>query len=251
MRKISFHNRYHLGDSVFHVQYMRKVCEKHKDIRCYFYTRRGHFKELIPQIGSLEDRIILKPFPNRPEHSINGWAGARRLSGGRKGRIYILNERYKLFYDLVSEDIGIKNPLGNKGMIMDSPAIKEDLKDKIPCDLLVINSKPLSGQYHWNGRHFKEKVIEWQDRYNVVVTRPMKNLDVPCTLDYGLNLLQIGGLAIDAKYVVGIATAPIIHCFNKWNINSVEKWFVLSNRSSYSYNDRIFRKSDIRNVVLP
>lgn len=256
MRDINFYNQQHLGDSVFHVQYLRKLCENYHDLRFFYYINKSYFKEINAQINEFKDRIILMPLKDMPEDSICAWAGARvdgvrmPVKAGKKGRIFLLNERYKIFYDMISKQIGVDNPIDNNGMVMDNPVIAQKLDNDLNPDVLIINSIPQSKQYRYNSSHFETQVEAWKDRYSIVVTKRLYDESIPCTLDYGLNLLQIGHLSINAKYVIAIATAPIINCFNKWNIDTVEKWFVLSNRSTYSYNDRIERKISVKGVTI-
>jgi len=89
-----------------------------------------------------------------------------------------------------------------------------------------------------------------KERFKIITTDKTIFSDIPCTLDYKLNLLQIGNVSTNVEYVIGIATGPIINCFNIWNIDKIKKWFVLSNRSTYTYNNRIFRKQNILQLKI-
>lgn len=248
MREISFCNGYHLGDNVNHIHYLRKLCENYGDIRFFYYIKSSYFDELNVFIEDLKEQIILKKLEDRPLDSINAWVGSIPINGGKSGGVFLLNDRYKLFYDTISANIGLENPIKTSyDMILDAPCI--NLANTIGnYDILLINSVPLSGQYSLNDTDFKNKVDEWKEKYTIITTRKIDSF--PCTLDYKYNLVQIANMSIRVKYIVGIATAPIIPCFNVWNIDSVKKWFVLSKRSTYSYNNRILRESSVANVRL-
>lgn len=249
MREVYLYNPYHLGDSYFVLHFLRKVCQSNNDIRFILQTAKGYWEECGSFIGEFRDRILLQELKRKNE-GINGWYGSIRLKTGFRDGAYVINERYDEFFDYLSGQIGVDNPVKGKNCtLIDHPAIKED-KRNLDCDILLVNSLPLSRQYLYFEDQFERKVNELKERYKIVCTRSIKNVDIPCTVDYRMNLLEIGNLSTKAKYVIGIATAPIIPCFNIYNIDTVKKWFVLSKRSTYSYNDRIFRKTSVKHISL-
>jgi hypothetical protein len=135
---------------------------------------------------------------------------------------------------------------------MDHEEILKPVPSDFDCDILIGNCPAFSGQYRYKPARFVERIQKWRSEsdYKFTTVHNLGLSDVPCTLDSNLNLLQIGNIAMRAKYIIAIASAPIIYCFNKWNIDTVKKWIVLSNRSTYTYNDRIIRKAYIDNVKL-
>lgn len=248
-KTIDIYNAKHLGDSVFITHYLRKVCEKNSDIVFNLYVRASHLGEINAQIGDYNAQIKAMRLNKLPKsklpQSINGWAGAIAYNNvGRRKGIFLLNERYDVLFQNISDRIGVENPIpGKQCTVIDNPAILEDTGLKY--DILLINSKPLSAQYYYSKRHFLEFIDKWKDKYSIITTHPTDVNDIPCTRDYNLNLLQIGNISLNCKYIVGIATAPIINCFNIWNIDKVKKWYVLSNRSTYTYNDRIAHRGTV------
>ena len=251
MKELTFYNPYHLGDCFFLVHFLRKVCQSNPDFKFICETHESHFPEIQAFIGKeLEDRILLKKSVSKSQ-GINGWYGSIPLKTGYRRKIYILNERYDEFFTYLSDRIGIKNPIKGKNCtLVDHPDILSDVNPELNCDILLINAIPLSRQYDYVESHFEEKIREFKERYKIVVTRKVSIPDVPCTMDYNLNLLGIGNISTKAKYIIGIATAPIIPCFNIWNTDKINKWFVLSKRSNYSYNNRIFRKKSVSHISL-
>lgn len=249
MKELVFYNPYHLGDCFFLVHFLRKVCQSYPDFKFICETSPGHFPEIQSFIGKeFEDRILLNKSV-RKSQGINGWYGSIPLKTGYRKRAFILNERYDEFFTHLSNVIGIKNPIAGKNCtVIDHPDILKDVG--LSCDILLVNSIPLSKQYFYYEHEFEAKIKELSEKYKVIITNHVKNIDVPCTVDYKLNLLGIGNISTKAKYVVGIATAPIIPCFNTWNLDKVKKWFVLSRRSTYSYTDRIIRKKNILHLSM-
>ena len=251
MKEFNFFNNYHLGDCVLQTHFLRKVCEAYPDLRFICYIQPAYFKEIQAQIGTFQDRILLEPLPKKPSDAINGWAGSVRLQGGKRGRVFLINERHQAFFNIVSERMGVQNPIDSKcGTVIDNEKILEKTDPDLECDMLIVNSQPKSGQFIFHPNEFNGKISEWKDKYKIVTTGKSTVKDIPCTLDYGLNLLQIGYLSTKAKYIIGIATAPLINCFNKWNIDTVKRWVVLCNRATYSYNDRIIKRTIMGRLEL-
>lgn len=246
MQEVYFYNPYHLGDSLLMVHFLRKVCKKYNDFKFICQISKGHFEEISNFIGEFQDRILLTKLVKHNK-GINGWYGSIRLKTGVRDGIYVINERYDEFYEHLSKLIEIENPIKGKNCtLIDHPDIKKDVG--LSCDILLVNSVPLSRQYSYVESHFENKISELKEKYKIISTRKTKFPDIPCTLDYKLNLMNIGNVSTKSKYIIGIATAPIMPCFNTSNVDTVKKWFVLSKRSSYSYNDRIFRKRSVTQV---
>jgi len=256
MRDIHTYNGYHLGDSIFLIHYLRKICEVN-DVRAFCYMKKRYFKECLKHLNGFEERIILKPLSSRPQESVNGWSGSlptSKRTGLCKGRVWRLNEVYYQLYKHMSELLEVQDPFSGKGCtVMDNPKILEPVHDDFKdCDFLFGNCPALSGQYTYNPLSFINKFNELKDQcdYKFASVHPLKGTDIPSTLDHGLDLIQIGAVAKQAKCVVAIASSPIIYCFNKWNIDTVKKWVVLSRRSTYTYNDRIIRKANITKLMI-
>lgn len=256
MREFHVHNRYHLGDSIFMVHYLRKVCSVHDDIRFICHMKQQYFEDIKIHIGQHQDRIVLETMKTAPLTSIGGWSGClidERRVGLKEGKAWKLNEVYLELYESMSEQIGIENPFKDKCCtVMDHEGVLEPVSKDFDCDILIGNCPAFSGQFKYKPARFVEKIKEFQDKsdYKITTVHNLGLSDVPCTLDSNLNLLQIGNIAMRAKYIIAIASAPIIYCFNAWNIDTVKKWVVLSNRSTYTYNDRIVRKKMIQGVTL-
>lgn len=245
MKEFHFYNKYHLGDCAISVHFLRKFTEN-KTYRTFFYCDDKYHKELSAHIPDKLDQIILKNLDDRPADSWNHWYGSLNLNNhGRDKRIFNINERYDMFFQIFCKNNKIENPLahlGKNGTLFDNPQIRKETGLK--CDLLFINSRPLSSQYAFNKkdmRYFAEKMSE---KYKMITTAKLSD-SMECTMDHNLNLMGIANLSLTVKYLVGVATAPIIPCFNIWNIDNLKKLIVLSSRSTYTYNENILRLSNI------
>jgi hypothetical protein len=218
-------------------------------------------KQVRKHIVGYEGRInilVLREWQNRhvwQKEELEGfdsWSGSEKLETGRRDGVFYLNERYLEFFQKLSYRIGVENPIETlEDTLMDDPNILASSHPEVSddYDILLINSKGWSKQYTQPQENFDDFISELRGEYKIITTKEVKDKSIPCTLDYGLNLLEIGNISTKVKYVVAVATAPIVPCMNVWSMNTVKKWAILSNRSSYSYRDNIFRYSDVSNVI--
>jgi len=255
MRDFHFYDTKHLGDCVFDIHFLRNLITCNPDIRVFYYFFVSRYaKELKKHIVGFETKIILNRVNKCPSSATCLWHASKPLLSGviknGRRRVFCLNDRYYEFYSLVCDSLNLNNPFSDKnGLLLNNESIIDPIPDFTEeCDLLLINSIALSRQYFEKPNSFENFVLSLKDRYKIVCAKELRG--IPCTLDYNMNLLQIGHLATKAKYVVGIATSPIIPAFNVWSIATVKKWAVLSNRSTYTYKNNIHRFIDISKIPL-
>jgi ADP-heptose:LPS heptosyltransferase len=251
MRSISVFNDKHLGDCILTTHFLRKVCEKHPDIEFDFFAKKGYSVKIQDQIGEFSNQIRFRPLRDKPNGATNMWFACRPLGRPpiKRKRRYVSNENYDLFHNQVCNDWGIENPVpGKMCTVIDHPKILDPVD--IECDVLLLNSRSRSGYYRYEEGRFIGKVNEWKDRYKIVTAEPTVE-GVPSARDLNLNIIQIGHLATKAQYVISVDTGTIHNCFNKWALDSVKRWYILSNRTTRSFNDRIEARHSIRPVNLP
>ena len=251
MRNINVHNPKHLGDCILAVHFLRKVCEKNEDINFTFYAGKNYLRKLVGQVGDMKDRISLSALRNKPVGSLNMWFASRRLPkevGKYRGR-YASNERYDCFHDMICEEWGIENPVpGKLCTVIDLPSILDPVD--VDCDILLINSKSRSGYYRYEGQLFRQRAEEWSEKYKVLTTEPTID-GIPSARELDLSVIQIGHMATKAKYVVAVDTGTIHNCFNKWALESVEQWYILSTITTRTFNDRIQAMRSLSQVKFP
>jgi len=115
--------------------------------------------------------------------------------------------------------------------------IYEKLDDKFKnVDVLMLNAEPKSGQFHaYNKAQFDEIARTLSQKYRIVTTSPV-DASIPCSMEAGLALQDIGAISTHAKYVFGLNSAPLIPCFNSHAKASVRKWVLLDN-SPFKFDD--------------
>jgi len=241
-----------MGDCILTTHFLRKVCEKYDDICFDFHIGKQYLDRIKLQVGELSDRISLGVLATTPYESTNMWFAAFPLpkdKGKHRGR-WASNERYDLFHEVVCEKWEIENPVPGKCCtVIDLPSLLDPVD--VPCDVLVGNSISRSKYYtRYNAQAFEEKVKEWSKKYNVFTTEPTIE-GVPSARELDLNVIQIGHMATKAKYVVAVDTGTVHNCFNKWALDTVEKWWLLSNKTTRTFNDRIVATNYLHKVDIP
>jgi GT2 family glycosyltransferase len=219
------------------------------DFDVEFYVNPAYFGELGNLIHpAYQDRIFLKPltqslFEDRnsvkalPEAggavAINTWIAANDFYRiVRDNRQEIQGICYTMFKEISGKN-GLEFPLKDRSeFIFDHPwhlGSNRMLDELGSPDLLFINSTPMSGQFS-KSDEVLEPIYEYLKGRKVFVTKRSHGL--PCTLDYGLNLLQIGQVAARARIVISLDTGPLCASVNGESVRNVQAWFVLTGKSN-------------------
>lgn len=224
IRTIEFYNEYHLGDSVFHLVFLRKLSANTTDNFIY-YVKDSYIAELQNHIVGYEDRISLRPLSQRTPSSINAWIGELYFTHSKSWQ-------YDTFY------VDWFNYLTTKiyGKAMDIDLISDyPMYSRVTphYDILIINSIPQSNQFALNAEQFDDYVVKLSRNYSVITTR--KVVGVPCTTDTNMTLVDIGTVAANSTNVIAIHTGPITACINKWAVERVESWIICDVRNTFSF----------------
>lgn len=106
-----------------------------------------------------------------------------------------------------------------------------DCKD---IDILVINSKPRSGQYlaYFSHKNYWDNYLvylAYEKKLNIITTEKIvtpPHLNVKCTMDYNLNLKNIGALSTRAKVIIAVNTGPLSPCYNTYTLEYVRRIYM-------------------------
>jgi glycosyltransferase involved in cell wall biosynthesis len=230
-KEISFYNELHIGDCLWAITYFNQILALN-DFDVVFYINPDYFKQVKELIHpAYIDRVLLKPIIEVDKSkSINTWIGSPENNfcqnievSGRE----IQEMCFRMFLEISSKNgiiFGIKD---KSEFIYDHPWIcgsNPMLRDIGNPDVLFVNSTPMSTQFSQDENALASLYEELKGK-KVFTTK--KFGDFPCTLDYGLSLLQIGQIAAKSKIVIGIQTGPFCACVNKEAIKNVKEWYVL------------------------
>jgi len=182
-------------------------------------------------------QVTLMPLADKPDDAIDSWIGNLLLEKRTGTSIFSYaknryDEVYGEWFKILSKKIGVKNHF--KWPIT-HPKLKPG---PMVYDWLIINSKPLSGQWQDYDEQQMDDWIRTLPGYKIT-TKRMEGIE--CT---NTNLLEIGNISIRAKGIVAINTSPIICCLNQWNIN--KPFYVLSDLTGYSFTNNVSKLSQIK-----
>jgi hypothetical protein len=242
-RELHIYNPCHLGDCILQVHITRKMIQKNGGILFHFYAEEKYHIEIAKHIGVFSPLIILHNLEDAPTGAFNTWVGTDKFyyEDRQKGRY---NEMYVRFCEKLCRNMSIVNPITDKcSMLFDNEEILRNNKMSKIYDILFINSSPKSGQFMYE-KEFDEMVINLSKNKTVITTK--KLLDVPCTTDYNLSLLDIGNLSLYANRIIAIHTAPIHATFNIWNQKRDVTWSVFDKMNGFTYNERIKRYLSVK-----
>jgi len=223
---IEFYNEAHLGDNVYHLNFLRKLVHLTDDNFVY-YVKSDYLDELNKHILGYEDSISLRSLNERRSTAINAWIG----------EIYYQHPN-KFMYDKFYIDWFnyLTNKIYNKDMNIDMYSDYLLLSAKVPgYDILVVNSIPYSGQFEKQTELLDDVIKKLSKRYHIITTKKVD--DIECTLDKELSLLDIGVLSVNSNNIIAIDTGPHSVCINKWTMQNVNSWIVAHNTNSFSFNN--------------
>jgi len=234
---IEFFNELHLGDNVFHLTFLRKLSDLTNDTFVY-YVNPSYLIELHKHIVGYENRIILKSLSQRTPSAINAWIGEIYYT-------HPLNYIYDTFYVDWFNHLTMK--IYGKQMNIDLYSDYSPLSEKVDgYEILVINSKPLSGQFDYDQNSLDQTIKDLDKKYNIITTSKVDG--VRCTMDEMMSLVDIGRLSSNSKNVIAIHTGPICCCINKWATERVESWIIADKHNTYSFKNITYAKNSIELV---
>lgn len=243
MRTINCINTKHLGDCIQTLHFLTNATEKN-DVFFNFICNPTHHKQLQELLINHSDKVKLSNYISPGEECIETWVAGY----GNYGKINEESIRingyldqatcFLIHWNNVSNIMKIKCPFTIKSdLIFNQQVLSEPCKHETQYDYLFINSQPLSLLYE----NFNEESVSFLQKLKVknkTVITTKKIEDYPCTLDYGLSVVEIGKLAKNVKNVVSVNSGPLHLAMNKWSINTINTFTVWSPSETFGYNER-------------
>ncbi len=227
---ISTYNAYHLGDNLVHLNFMRRLAQKHPDQQFGHYAAAQHTTQLTPLVQDLPN---LKLLAECPPDAVNAWRGDNGYWHTHAQRNDFVAFHLDWFAHLAKQ-MGLESPVKTAAdMMFDYPALAPaegtDHFEHPQFDVLVINSIPHSGQFRgFNSHDFDAMIRTLISRgLNVTTTFP-SNTPAPSTHDgtSGLSVTAIGRLSTAARVVLGMVTGPSWPTMNVWNKGKKFIWML-------------------------
>ena len=243
MKTINCINTKHLGDCIQTIHFLTNASEKN-DVIFNFICNPAYHNQLQELLVNHKQKIKLINFINPAETCIETWVAGY----GNYGKINEESVKINGYLDQatsflmhwinVSEIMNIKCPFTTKiDLIFNQSVLQEECKHNQQYDYLFINSQPLSLLYE----NFNEESISFLHKLkanNKTVITTKKIEDYPCTLDYGLTVVEIGKLAKNVKNIVSVNTGPLHLTMNKWSLPRINTFTMWSPSETFGYNDK-------------
>jgi hypothetical protein len=241
MKIINCHNNLHLGDCVETLHYLINVVENN-EITFNFACVPNYHSQLNEMIRDYSDKIKLVSNAQLAQDSIETWVAGYGDYGELNTKSVELNgyldqaTSFLLHWIRISQIIGVKCPFITKtDLIYNQKVLSEDCLHKQNYDYLFINSVPMSGQCNsfsdYESINFIKRILN--KNKTVITTRKIG--DIPCTLDHGLSIVEIGKLAKNVKNVVAVNTGPLHLCMNKWSLPNINNFTIWSSAETFGY----------------
>jgi hypothetical protein len=232
------HNSYHLGDNVFNfiLFYLIKDYIEHNNIKIFYYAK----KEYCPQLKEFmcSKNIYLSFLEVKPNCSIELWINDKLFDNRHDSQKMPLcfNEFYKIFFTEVLKKLSIPIKISrfyyeDRSLLNRYNEFHSKYKN---CDILILNSQPLSGQFDYNKTQWDNYIINLTRHFNILTTTKVNN-DILCTVDDNLTIKDIAALSTKTKVIIAINSGVIPGLFNIYTLKNVRHVYVFDTRCFYSY----------------
>ena len=240
-------NKYHLGDQLIHLNWLRKVAIQNPNTLFVHYCDEQYIHTLTDMIADM-DNIQVMPLSYTPAGAIDSWINAHGLHdtpGYRVNKVALLLKHFQL----LAQSMGIQNPATTRtDLLLDYPALTQPSPLSNPFDVLIINSQPRSGQFQsFNPYQFKALVQYLIDQGKTVTTTE-PTLIAPATRDYNLNIHQIGSISLFCNTIIAVDTAPLWPTLNPYNLQSVHTRIILCDLHEFPFTDNTLTTNNISNI---
>ena len=214
---IHTHNALRLGDNLVQLNFLRRAClaDPALEVTHYHPPELCRFEEIDALRSDISLRLKLRPINEAPPASIDSWRNAGGWWEQHPLRLDFAAFHLKWFDELAGR-LGIPNPIRTvPDLLLNYPALDGMIPLAPECDVLVINSPGLSGQFlNFNPADFRDLIARLILKGHRVISSAPTGL---CPTFENRNVTFIGAASSKAKIIVGTSTGPSWPCLNVHN----------------------------------
>jgi hypothetical protein len=258
MLKYRIHNPYHLGDNIFNfiMFYHIKSYIEQNDVFIEYYCKPQYIHQLSE--FNCSSNIVIKNIDEHlPKHSIELWQNNEKIgftfhamhckAKDLNMKRVNYNVYYKLFFNKFLKKIKIPVKMNNlyykdEDLIVRFNNLDSKYKE---IDLLILNSEPFSGQYHYDKEIWDGMVRMYQHKYKLVTTTKVNG--VLCTMDDNLTVKDIAAISTNVKVIILVNSGVVPGLLNSYTLKHVKKVYTFDDRCFYSFS-KFTAKEDIREI---
>ena len=238
MKIINCYNLYHLGDCIeaLHFLINATTCN---DVHFNFLCNPAYHKQLQEFINTYNISLVSEF--NTPDVPIDTWIGAYnygqicRESDILYGTDSDQGTFFLILAQILSKIMNIECPFTTKkDLIYNQKVLEETCIHNEIYEYLFINSQNMSIPFP-NFEQECELLVEKLKTKNKKFITTRKMVDIPCTIDYDLSVVEIAKLSKNVTNIIAVNTGPLHLCMNKWSIPHVEKFIIWSPAETFNY----------------
>lgn len=216
---VSTFNRFHLGDNLIHLQFLRKLAQANPTLPIEHQCHSQYIPAMQMLVSDLT-QIQLKEL-GEPT-GIDAWRGCNGFWYAHPKRHDFLAFHLEHFA-LLSERMGLPCPIKSaEDMLWDSPTLNPDNLASASVDVLIINSAPQSNQWP---EYDPEKFLQLQRELR---KKGLRTINSDELRQQGWPIAAVGALAGQCKYVMGTAHGPFWVSLTKWTAQTMTRWVAMT-----------------------
>lgn len=216
---IHTHNALRLGDNLVQLNFLRRACLANPSLEVTHYhnPQLCRAEEIDALRTDMSLRLRLRPIDQAPPGSIDSWRNAGGWWERHPDRLDFAKFHMTWFAELAGR-LGIPNPIRTvSDLLLNYPTLDSFIPMAPECDVLVINSPGLSGQFlNFNPDDFRDLIARLLLKGHRVHSTAPTGL---CPHFENRNVTFIGAASVKAKLIVGTSTGPSWPCLNVHNID--------------------------------
>lgn len=241
MKTIKCHNNLHLGDCIESLHFLTNSADLN-GVEFVFACKEEYHKQLLELLKYHSDKIKLVSNKQLDSDSIDTWIAGYGDYGKLNEKSVELNgyldqaTSFLLHWIRVADLMSIKVPFTTKhDLIYNQQILAEESIDTNKYDYLFINSIPMSGQCTTYSVQEMSRLLRKILSKNKTIITTMKIEGLPCTLDRGMTVVEIGKLSKNVKNIIAVNTGPLHLCMNKWSLSNINNFVIWSTAETFNY----------------
>jgi len=229
---IEVNNRFHLGDQIINFIFFYKIKNyiESNNIIIHYYCNQQHHKNILDFKCSENIKLF-----NYEEKGYQLWQGTVHNYHFIEDKLCIMfNECLKYYKITITIDTFVYEDMN----LFERLPHLDKYKD---VNVLVINSHPYSGQYHYDKNSWDEFIIKLSQKYVVATTEKVN--DTILSL-HDVSVKNIASIALHVKIIIAVNTGPSIPLYNTHILNNVDAFYLFD--SNLFGSNSVFKTQKIK-----